>query len=191
MARARALVSVPYASLADPAADLSTEIEAAFGPEGLGIIVVDGVPAYAAARAALLPLASRLAALPAPALAAMEDPASHWNFGWSHGQERLEGDRPGGARERTLRLLLGVRCARLTRRRHRAYRCRHLQGLLLRQPAAGRAHGRRRARRTVRTCADTLGRCAFSRRARLTATCGPAQLPALLPAQHLALRGAA
>ena len=95
MASPRALVTVLYAALRDPGADLSAEIEAAFGPEGLGIIVVDGVPHYAAARAALLPLASRLSALPSEALAAMEDAASHWNFGWSHGKETLESGRTG------------------------------------------------------------------------------------------------
>jgi hypothetical protein len=96
----RELVSVPYAALADPSADLTTAIEAAFGPDGLGIIVVDGVPGYPEARKALLPLASRLAALPVDALAALEDAPSHWNFGWSHGKERLEGGRSGarGAR---------------------------------------------------------------------------------------------
>jgi hypothetical protein len=91
----RALVTVSHASLTDPSADLSAAIEAAFGPEGLGIIVVDGVPGYGEARAALLPLASRLASLPADVLAGMEDPLSHWNFGWSHGKEKLEGDRVG------------------------------------------------------------------------------------------------
>ena len=91
----RALVVVPYDVLSNPEADLSAAIEAAYGPEGLGILVVDGVPGYAEKRAALLPLASRLAALPADALEALSDPASHWNFGWSHGRERLEGDKPG------------------------------------------------------------------------------------------------
>jgi hypothetical protein len=96
----RPLVSVSYEQLQDPRADLSGAIEAAFGPEGLGIILVDGVPGYVEKRAALLPLASRLAALPSEALAAMEDPASHWNFGWSHGQERLEGGRSGACSQK-------------------------------------------------------------------------------------------
>jgi hypothetical protein len=92
---AREVVTVSYAALSDPSADLSAAIEAAFGLEGLGIVAVDGVPGYAEARSSLLPLAARLAALPANTLAAMEDAQSHWNFGWSHGKEKLEGDRLG------------------------------------------------------------------------------------------------
>jgi len=91
----RSLVTIAYEQLSDPDADLSSAIAAAYGPEGLGILVVDGVPGFVAKREALLPLASRVAALPAEALEALSDPASHWNFGWSHGRERLEGDRPG------------------------------------------------------------------------------------------------
>ena len=94
-AMVRSVVTIAYDALSKPESDLSREIEEAYGPEGLGILAVDGVPGYAEKRAALLPLASRLAALPADALAALDDPASHWNFGWSHGRERLEGDRPG------------------------------------------------------------------------------------------------
>ena len=93
----RTLVTVSYDLLSNPEADLSACIEAAYGPEGLGILVVDGVPGYSEKRAALLPLASRLAALPADALDALSDPESHWNFGWSHGRERLEGDKPGAS----------------------------------------------------------------------------------------------
>jgi hypothetical protein len=99
---ARTLVTISHASLTDPSSDLSAAIEAAFGPEGLGIIVVDGVPGYGDARAKLLPLASRLAALPPGVLAEMEDPASHWNFGWSHGKEKLEGDRVGARARKPL-----------------------------------------------------------------------------------------
>lgn len=90
-----ALVQFSYEQLADPHADLSAQIEAAFGPDGLGICVVNGVPGYEAARAVLLPLASALASLPPAELAALEDPGSRWNFGWSHGREKLEGDRVG------------------------------------------------------------------------------------------------
>lgn len=106
----RALVTVPYDELSNPSADLSAAIEAAFGPEGLGILVVDGVPGYSEKRSALLPLASRLAALPADALEALSDSDSHWNFGWSHGRERLEGDRPGACSRRA-RLVTSSRLA--------------------------------------------------------------------------------
>jgi hypothetical protein len=39
--------------------DLSLQLKAAFGVEGMGIIAVSGVPGYATARSALLPLAYR------------------------------------------------------------------------------------------------------------------------------------
>jgi hypothetical protein len=92
------LVRFTYEQLADPGADLSSQVEAAFGPEGLGICVVDNVPGYVDARATLLPLASQLASLPAEQLAALEDPESKYNFGWSHGKEKLEAGRVGASR---------------------------------------------------------------------------------------------
>ena len=64
-----------------------------FGPDGLGIVTVAGVPNYAALRARLLPLAAALAALPGDARARLEDPESNYNVGWSHGKEALDGGR--------------------------------------------------------------------------------------------------
>ena len=92
------LVRFTYEQLADPGADLSAQVEAAFGPEGLGICVVDNVPGYADARAKLLPLASQLVSLPAEQLAELEDKDSKYNFGWSHGKEKLEAGRVGASR---------------------------------------------------------------------------------------------
>ena len=57
----------------------------AFGPGGLGICTVSGVPGFVEVRQALLPLAAQLAALPDAVKAALEDPASRYNFGWAHG----------------------------------------------------------------------------------------------------------
>ena len=62
----------------------------AYGPGGLGIATVSGVPDFADLRRALLPQAARLADLPADKLAALEDPASCFNIGWSCGRESLE-----------------------------------------------------------------------------------------------------
>ena len=94
---AATLVRFTYEQLADPGCDLSAQVEAAFGRDGLGICVVDGVPGYPEKRAALLPLASQLASLPAEQLEELEDPASKWNFGWSHGREKLEAGRVGAS----------------------------------------------------------------------------------------------
>jgi len=87
-------VDIPFALLGtnDPA--VSRRIGEAFGPDGLGLLTVSGVPGYEEARRALLPLASRLAALDAEDLARIEDPEGNWNFGWSHGRETLEGGVP-------------------------------------------------------------------------------------------------
>ena len=73
---------------------LGRAIEEAYGPGGLGILTVDGVPGVAELRSRLLPLASRLAALDGAALARLEDPESSYSVGWSHGKEILEGGVP-------------------------------------------------------------------------------------------------
>jgi hypothetical protein len=97
-------VRVSYAALqaacddpSDPsAACLAGQLLAAYGPDGLGLILVDGVPDLAARRAALLPLASSLAQLPDATRAQLEDPQSSYNIGWSHGKETLANGVPGG-----------------------------------------------------------------------------------------------
>ncbi|CAI5534495.1 unnamed protein product, partial [Closterium sp. Naga37s-1] len=73
--------------------DLSSQIEAAFGPGGLGIIAVSDVPGYPEARERLLPLALRLGALPEEAKRRIEDPNSKYSFGWSEGKESVEAGR--------------------------------------------------------------------------------------------------
>lgn len=66
----------------------------AYGPSGLGIATVSGVPGYEQLRQGLLPLAAKLAALPQATLSALEDPGSRFSFGWSCGRETLEGGQP-------------------------------------------------------------------------------------------------
>ena len=82
-------VVLDYAELIDPSSQLSAKIEAAYGPDGMGILTVRGVPDLPARRRRLLPLAARLAALPADVKARYEDPESSYNFGWSCGREML------------------------------------------------------------------------------------------------------
>ncbi|KAH7447349.1 hypothetical protein KP509_01G102600 [Ceratopteris richardii] len=60
----------------DRNSDLSKELEAGFGPSGLGIIAVSEVPGYASLRRGLL------------------YPTSRYSFGWSHGKEKLESGSP-------------------------------------------------------------------------------------------------
>lgn len=86
------IATVGFAQLMQ-ADDLATVIEQAFGPAGLGIIRVAGVPRVELLRRRLLPLAQRFANLPEEVRVRCEDPTSLYNFGWSHGREML-GARP-------------------------------------------------------------------------------------------------
>lgn len=87
---ASSIICVTYSDLEDKNADISKELEAGFGPGGLGIVAVSSVPRYTILRQQLLFLAERLAILPEPVRQSLEDPASRYSFGWSHGKETLE-----------------------------------------------------------------------------------------------------
>lgn len=58
------VVTIRYSDLAETSADFSEELEAGFGPNGLGIIAISEVPKYSKLRENLLQLSHRLAALP-------------------------------------------------------------------------------------------------------------------------------
>ncbi|XP_024961054.1 uncharacterized protein LOC112501608 isoform X1 [Cynara cardunculus var. scolymus] len=87
-------VVIPFSELKDKDADLSVKIEEGFGPDGLGILSISDVPGYAFLRKNLLNLAPRLANLPENVKKELEDPQSRYNFGWSHGNEKLESGKP-------------------------------------------------------------------------------------------------
>ncbi|GMF28922.1 unnamed protein product [Phytophthora lilii] len=84
---------VPVVSYEDLVAkkDLSSVIEEAFGYEGMGILVVSGVPELNSKRGDLLPLAFAFANLPDEVKAKCELPEAFYSFGWSHGKENLQG----------------------------------------------------------------------------------------------------
>ncbi|XP_042055390.1 uncharacterized protein LOC121799935 [Salvia splendens] len=88
------IVTISYDQLKDTSADLSDKIELGFGPNGLGILSVSNVPGYQLLRRNLLCLAPRLASLPEDVKRQLEDPISRYNFGWSHGKEKLESGKP-------------------------------------------------------------------------------------------------
>ena len=72
-------------------ADLTKEIEEAFGISGLGALTVKNVPDLEAYRHALLPCARKFAILPDPLKAKYIHEESFYSFGWSHGKEKLQG----------------------------------------------------------------------------------------------------
>jgi isopenicillin N synthase-like dioxygenase len=75
--------------------DLLIKIGQAFGndDECLGILAVTDVPRLEPMRHKLLTLARDLALLPMEELGAVTDEASGYQVGWSHGKEKVEGDK--------------------------------------------------------------------------------------------------
>ncbi|KAK9947748.1 hypothetical protein M0R45_003357 [Rubus argutus] len=87
-------VTISYSELKDKETDLSRKIEEGFGPKGLGILSITDVPGFSSLRRNLLHLSPRLANLPEEVKKELEDPHSRYNFGWSHGKEKLESGKP-------------------------------------------------------------------------------------------------
>ncbi|KAB1201405.1 hypothetical protein CJ030_MR0G003758 [Morella rubra] len=87
-------VTISYSELKDKSADLSMKIKEGFGPNGLGILSITEVPGFPSLRQNLLRVAPRLAGLPEQMKKELEDPHSRYNFGWSHGKEKLESGKP-------------------------------------------------------------------------------------------------
>ena len=82
------LVSLRYSDLVADI-DLSDQIEQAYGPAGLGALTISGIPGYAEARDAFVPLTHSVAHLSDAVKATLEHSPSMWNVGWSHGKEKL------------------------------------------------------------------------------------------------------
>jgi len=85
------VVTFDYKEISNPDADLTSKIENAFGPNGLGLCIVTGVPNFVEKRARLLPLAHKLANLPKEELDKITFPEIHYSLGWSHGKEKFKG----------------------------------------------------------------------------------------------------
>ncbi|CAN6327341.1 unnamed protein product [Urochloa humidicola] len=83
-------VTIPFADLKERDKDLGDKIEEGLGPHGLGIICIADVPDFPELRKSLLRLAPRVVKLPQDVKKQLEDPDSSYNFGWSHGKEKLE-----------------------------------------------------------------------------------------------------
>ena len=59
----------------------------------LGILAITDIPSLPSLRSKLLALAPKLAALPPHQLEEITAPQSQYQVGWSHGREKLEGDK--------------------------------------------------------------------------------------------------
>lgn len=93
------VVCIQYSDLASATsagADISNLIEKAFGsnPSSLGIVAITDVPKLPPLRRRLLPLAQKLATLSPAQLEEVTAPEAGYQVGWSHGREKLEGDKP-------------------------------------------------------------------------------------------------
>lgn len=78
-------VFIDYSELDDPEADLSDRIQDGFGKNGLGAVLITGVPNVKELRTKLLTLAHELAHLPSEVLETLKHPEVLGTVGWSVG----------------------------------------------------------------------------------------------------------
>jgi len=83
------VVTIPYAKLRSEQ-DLTPLITAAFGKEGLGIMLISGVPNLLQKRDRILRVAKKFGELPEDIKEKYAHPASHYSYGWSHGKEMMK-----------------------------------------------------------------------------------------------------
>lgn len=84
-----AVVTIPYSDLLS-GADMSDLITQAFGADGLGIMLISGVPDLMRKRERILRVSKQFATLPESTKEKYAHPASHYSFGWSHGKEMMK-----------------------------------------------------------------------------------------------------
>jgi len=90
-------ITISYNDLLANDQDISRKIQSALGStEGcLGIIVISDLPSgFKDLRERLFHLASKLATSSDEVKRALERPDTHYLFGWSHGQEKMNGVGP-------------------------------------------------------------------------------------------------
>jgi isopenicillin N synthase-like dioxygenase len=95
------VVLLNYSDISNPdqsSAKLLESIRVAYGNDGLGILVIRGIPKFQEYRAELLPLARSFALLPEETKKQYEHPISSYQFGWSHGKETLANNTPDYAK---------------------------------------------------------------------------------------------
>lgn len=82
-------VVISFSDLQVKETDLSKKIEEAFGPKGLGIVMIADVAGFSMLRQRLLHLSPRVASLPDDIKSTIEDPGSRYSVGWNHKKEKL------------------------------------------------------------------------------------------------------
>ena len=88
------VVILEYSELVKgPAQDIAERILSAYGPDGLGVVAIRGIPNWIEMVEESIPLAHDLVSLPKETLCSLEHEASLFNSGWSFGKEKL-GDKP-------------------------------------------------------------------------------------------------
>ena len=101
--RATEIVTVSFGDLvaSEPSAELLAKIGAAYGgndtcsdeDSSLGILAISGVPNLPELRSHLLPRIKQLASLSPSELSKVECKDAGYQVGWSHGKEKVEGDK--------------------------------------------------------------------------------------------------
>ena len=86
-------IVVSYNKLVDSDVDTAQAILEAFGPDGLGAILISDVPDLETLTRSTIPLAHKLVNLGSQTLQSLEHEPSLYNSGWSYGKEKL-GDKP-------------------------------------------------------------------------------------------------
>lgn len=90
------VVKIKYTDLEDIAktknySALKKEIYEAYGPEGLGALIIQDVPSHYENKHRLLSLTEKIVELPPDALKDLERPEINYGLGWSHGKEQFMG----------------------------------------------------------------------------------------------------
>lgn len=78
--------------------DLSVEVEAAFGPTGLGLILIKDYPDFSEKRNKVLRTIREFALLPETVKEKYALPEANYSFGWSHGKEKMKSGIPDFAK---------------------------------------------------------------------------------------------
>lgn len=90
------VVTISYEELQSTSPTILSRIAEAFGSDEAckGIVAITNVPRYPALRSKSLKLIHQLATnTPLDVLKQLEDPKSSYSVGWSHGREKVEGDK--------------------------------------------------------------------------------------------------